>query len=714
MRSLHRQRIDQIRSRSAVFADSIVAALSGGLVAIVLGIAPTTAANAQGSVTVLPTLPNSTPGFSKRSGLQIEVDSTWPGSYGYSPVRVTLKSPTPVTSDTQITIRYRAGSGGGKPLIEVEQDFELQQGESSVTHSLLVPQLSDWYFGSSWDIWIDGVKDSALSVEGYVYTNAGRNAGVRAAVGIPQSSGSAKVVNALAASPNNQWSALSLDSDQLPQSWLGYTSLSVVVISAEEFKKFAEKDPDRLSELMRWVRSGGNLWVHDVADVDRALAIVSEELEQAVDHGSGTSASDGWRRISPLDHLDGSVESLLELTSPIPDQRPRNRRRPADDPFGRANRTHPPFLVRAYGMGTITAFEIDFAQSKPEVQEALAEVDSTLFAQRLDWHMRHGNNPSQGNSEFNNLLIPDVGTAPVIEFQLLITLFVVVIGPVNYWLLKRKQRLTLLLVTVPVAATVTTLLLLVYGTAVDGFGIRVRARSFTLLDQLEGEAVCWSRLSYYAGLAPGEGLHLATDTAVYPIHADWGYGSYGNQRIARKWRELIWNGTQHLSRGWLDSRTPTQYQTIAARQTTNRLQISQEDSGLKVINKLGVDVLGLVVQDHQGNLFLSQELPAGDSSNLTPTDRDVAMRWLRKEITDNEPELPAGDDGKRWGGGRWYSDWDLSRNLMETQIAALVSPQAKSWGNGTYIAITAEGAELSLGLEDVREEASFHLVRGTW
>ena len=52
-------------------------------------------------------------------------------------------------------------------------------------------------------------------------------------------------------------------------------------------------------------------------------------------------------------------------------------------------------------------------------------------------------------------------------------LFAVAIGPLNYWLLKRKNKLPMLLATVPIAAAVTTLLLFIYGIFADGFTVRI-------------------------------------------------------------------------------------------------------------------------------------------------------------------------------------------------------------------------------------------------
>ena len=155
-------------------------------------------------------------------------------------------------------------------------------------------------------------------------------------------------------------------------------------------------------------------------------------------------------------------------------------------------------------------------------------MQRSLLMPRLAWAMRHGNKPDEANVEFNNWLIPGVGVAPVGQFQFLISLFVLVIGPLNYWWLKRRKKLPMLLATVPAAAAVVTLLLLSFGVLADGLGVRVRARSLTMLDQTAGEAATWARLSYYAGINPRDGLALPRDTVVYPIMSTWAR--------ARSWR----------------------------------------------------------------------------------------------------------------------------------------------------------------------------------
>ena len=97
------------------------------------------------------------------------------------------------------------------------------------------------------------------------------------------------------------------------------------------------------------------------------------------------------------------------------------------------------------------------------------------------------------------------------------SLWVLVIGLLNYLWLWRRRRLYLLVITIPVVAFATSLALFGYSAVAHGFGTRSRVRSLTLLDQKANSAVTMSRLSLYSGLAPSGGLTFSPETAVYPI-----------------------------------------------------------------------------------------------------------------------------------------------------------------------------------------------------
>ena len=121
-----------------------------------------------------------------------------------------------------------------------------------------------------------------------------------------------------------------------------------------------------------------------------------------------------------------------------------------------------------------------------------------------------------GEWRFLEVSRPRRGAVPVVSFEVLITLFALAIGPINYLLLRRWKRLHLLVVTVPLGATAVTFALFGYALLTDGLGTRLRVRSLTRIDQHRGEAITWARLSYYSGLSPRGGLEFPTTSWSCP------------------------------------------------------------------------------------------------------------------------------------------------------------------------------------------------------
>ena len=660
------------------------------------------------------------PTYSSQSRLQIRVDSTWAGNRGYRPVRVTVSMAKPATADTQITIDFHAGNWRNEyRAISVETDLELPQGASSVTTTLSVPQYFDWN-GYGWDTWVDGVKDEQLCMAG-----TGFNAVSTGAVAVGSfSTGlwNTSPTQLLISATGNAVESQDFNYQNLPSDWTDYTCLDVMSTTVGALELLRVSAPEKLEALLRWVRSGGNLWVSEVGQDFSELAIV----ERIVSGGSETAPIDfdfaaarlgHWRflmlsqegrarlkdliRLSMEESGEESALSSIEITV-------------SDDPQ-RASDSRRWFVARSLGMGTVVAFQSAPRRRRPAGEDASIALQRSSLTDNLNWAGRYGNDPASGNPNFNHLLIPDVGAAPVFEFQMLITLFVIAIGPVNYWLLKRQNQLPLLLVTVPVAALAATLMLFVYGFFADGIGTRVRVRSMTMLDQNVGELASWARLSYYAGIAPSDGLRMPDDTTVYPILPTQSRNSGFGRQYVNQQRSVEWTDEQQLTRGWLGSRTPTQYLAVTARSTKKKLQFEHLHGKLKVTNLLGTNVLALVVQDSDGNLFTCDSVDTEGSAVLEPSTYVKSAAKIRRFLTENIPQLPAGYvESRRNRSRRQNSGISMTDSLMELHFEAIVSPIAISWGDRTYVAITEAGIEVPLGLDDAMETSSFHIVRGSW
>ncbi len=353
-------------------------------------------------------------------------------------------------------------------------------------------------------------------------------------------------------------------------------------------------------------------------------------------------------------------------------------------------------------------------------------IRSALGTSRCSWTERHGLSFEADNLDFWNLLIPGVGLPPVNAFRLLITLFVVLIGPVNYFVLRRLGWLHFLLLTVPAGSALVSLGLVGYALASDGLGIRLRARSYTLLDQHTGQAVTWSRLSYYAGLAPYAGLTFSRDTAVFPFESDF---SLQSQSL----RTTVWDEQQHLASGWLPSRTVTQLLAVRSGPERKRLEITPETNSLKVTNHLQTDIALAVIADRAGRLYQFSALAAGESATVDPLPADpaggeqssiplaftsaVMNRRGGGAIGPASPVSPLlGMNPQFYNpqpgsfGGQGTSLLDLSLRRCEGAAAGPVIGLSP----GSFLALVEQADPALLGVATAEEVGSLHVIEGKW
>ncbi len=579
-----------------------------------------------------------------------------------------------------------------------------------------------------------------------------------------------------------EFEVLLLPPADFPPRWIDYTCFDVVALSLDELRLLTKTNPAAFAAMRRWVRAGGQLWIGNVGEQLEQLSSLSKlfRLRESVasspadDDGDSTgteanrdSSAAGWQAVRFRDGIPvGQAVTFLDITTGAnrvvrdPQVIMRLQNNPnfvTTNPLfeevdqGQEQRTASSssewFVEQRSGLGRVRAFrganEIpSFSLSAPLANpnvaangNGAAQMPASLSAALQStsrWEVRHGLAPSDANLDFANLLVPGVGLAPVTEFRVLITLFVLLIGPVNYWLLKRWGRLQLLVLTVPLAALLMTATLFAYAIVADGFGTTVRAHSFTTLDQRTGEAACWTRLSYYSGLAPGEGLTMPSDIVLYPIIPGWNESTVDATLGVN--RDVVWNANEaKLSRGWLRSRKPTQYLTVRARKSPHRLELAAGGGKLRATNKLGTAVHLVLVVDEAGKLLAGEDLADGAVSFLQPIERVDAVRQFRKLVTDNEPQPPpalADSDSHfaamqrrqrrqmyRGRFGLQYSEAKLGDNLVKgvlDDLAGLTGGPALELPPRSYVAVTATGPEVEFGMRGADEVGSFHVIEGQW
>jgi hypothetical protein len=210
--------------------------------------------------------------------------------------------------------------------------------------------------------------------------------------------------------------------------------------------------------------------------------------------------------------------------------------------------------------------------------------------------------------------IPGIGEVPYRVFALLLIVFAIVIGPVNFIWVRRARRPVLLLVTIPAIAMLTSGMLLAYGVFFQGLEVKTASNSMALLDQREHRSACVEHRMLYAGLAPGEGLRPQPGTSVHAV----GYGFSSSVGVRDRLRLVARReeGTL-LTSDYLPTRAPVVQVLCSERAERARLDVERNGESYEVVNNLGARLERLVLRDTKGDYYaLESALEAGDRAAL--------------------------------------------------------------------------------------------------
>ncbi len=458
---------------------------------------------------VVSTLPGT--GKPTKTGLMLQIDTNWVDTDGYRPVSVTAKCTPPPIGDRTLTITLKT-DGYGLESYAVSANLELPAGTSAANIVIPVPQ-----FGNGFVLSVttteDGRKIDELSAD--YFTPFSNQPGIGEAALLHVSEASPPVdleafFGKLTQTPGAQTTQqLLIDRTvaEMPQEWLDLTALDFVTMSCDELALMAQAAPRAWRAVRDWTAAGGNLCIYDAGERFERLVDIDGLLGDRLPAAAGDvgPGDDAWADCDSalLTDLNATAfdpmvvaDELLE-DDPAPPQDLGTLKKFAARQAAQGGR---PFRWRAFRLGRVVAWTASDpfpATTDPALSDRLNEwhwIRATLGPTRYSWAQRHGISFGGGNHDFWNLMIPGVGLPPVNAYRVLITLFVISIGPVNYFLLRRLRRLHFLLFIVPASAALVTAALLSYALICDGLGTRLRARSFTLLDQRSGQAVSWCAL----------------------------------------------------------------------------------------------------------------------------------------------------------------------------------------------------------------------------
>lgn len=489
-------------------------------------------------------------------------------------------------------------------------------------------------------------------------------------------------------SSNLSWNTLR--PDQAFDDWLAYTPFEVVAVDARDFA--GSMDEGQRDSLLRWVATGGSLYLYHGGKVESGL----EALDKTIDWERRCACADDWERAQAVPQRFEQLRA-----EPIED---------ADNAFDLSNDPEL-ILTRQLMLGRVV---VNGGSLFDRDEQAWFQYSGAITPDEYETRTRLGVNSRLHASDFIRFVNKDVQAIPVFGFVVLITLFCIAIGPVNYLWLRRRNRIGWLLWTTPAAALGASLLLIGWSTVSNGTTTRVRLRSFTVLDQGTQSAVSLARVAVFPAAAGGGTLEFSPQTAVYPI-----WPSFAESRAIR----VDWTDTQQWSGDLLRSNNRSQYLLVTPRTMRGRVEIESEaNTKTRLRNGLEWKLKSILVRDHEGNLWFASDVDAGAAVPLakaTGNDIESVMVLARDQSLDSPIGRmydPSSDLG--YGYRYYYYGWEdyepttMDRSLLDRSLFLVTRDVASLVTPGSWLAVVSESPDLNIGLQSYQTSEELHVMQG--
>ena len=496
-----------------------------------------------------------------------------------------------------------------------------------------------------------------------------------------------------------------VDPADWPRTWLGFTTVDLVLVTPAAL---AEMPADVRAALIDWLHAGGAVVVSGAGDpTDGAAWAPLLDLP---------GAAGAWRFLGPTGGGIGATGEALsgEATfAGVLDA--------FANPSGSAGavRVRPALAGRVYAVDGRTV-------GVGGTRQAWNLILGDLGGDRLTVADRLGAFPRGGNSEFYEWLVPGVRGVPVVGFLVLMTGFAALIGPVNYFWLKRRHQIGRLAVTIPLIAAAAGGALLLLSVTMHGWTAKGRRLEVTVHDPGLDRAVTFGRTALFSPRDPG-GLAFDPATAVFRLPPP--AGAVGGGRVD-------WTDRQVWAGAFAPGRTRTQFVTVTPRPERGRLTATGGGvrDGLRVTNGYDVGLAHVLASDAAGDLYYGTDLAAGSAATLAPLNGDLLFEW-RTALDGKLPERPPGlskdglgvlgelgsafgrrgDSGASFRASLVYRSLNLLRGINEKTdpIDAFEEAPLLPTARGAFAAVLAEDDGGTFGGVDASFRGDLRALLGT-
>lgn len=208
---------------------------------------------------------------------------------------------------------------------------------------------------------------------------------------------------------------------------------------------------------------------------------------------------------------------------------------------------------------------------------------------------------------------------PVTMLTIGMGIFILLIGPVNYLILKKMRKEMLVLATIPAISALFCIAVIIAITISEGWHSRGRANTITCLDQTTGKAVTHGTFIYYSPLYVRSPFLFKRNELVT-------LSSNGTIRLDTTNEQLY-------APSILVPREPLQISIASIDNVSEKLRVTLSSDGktLEVVNGLGRPVSQLMILGSDGAAFYSKtSIPQGEKVILERSNEPI--------VKNNQPD----------------------------------------------------------------------------
>ena len=445
---------------------------------------------------------------------------------------------------------------------------------------------------------------------------------------------------------------------EMPTDWRAYQAYDWVVVHQDTLQEWKQHHPQSLSVLRHWVMLGGTLVVQSSgpsetndppnsrwSTVDHVTeAIGASPVLQGMDASLKRSiefTQSAWRTKmaigEPSNHRTRSPTKASKRASKIP-----------------ANQWRKRIRVTRLGGGLVALLTPQAGDREQQLDMFSLNIMMHTSIARCSPMLRRGVDPLLGDTGFRRFLVPGVAEPPVYTFLGILTVFVILVGPIAYRQTSLAHRSHWMFIIAPSLAVITSLALLAYGLVSDGLGTVTRLRQITIVDAASEDAVQRCRSSYFAGIRPSGNLDFPKFAEVmrYPNPTNDLIESMGKREMSTLATLRITSSSQSFSNSLIPSRTITQFVTHRPIPNLGHLLVQEIDGSknakrnsptppMQVTNHFPFPLRRLIIRDTDGSYWLIPEMESEETIAAEPQTQKKASMALGRLYNDYRTLMPS-------------------------------------------------------------------------